>query len=128
MRTRNFAESSEIEDENEDGGVVGDSKEWSKAKTVYRMTTDNVAIPKVIANKLTVIELDGDQEVWLLPFWRQRSPHTCSTARGVRNAAGVLRSTDKGETWKAHGAIQFQTQKDGGLLKALYLKTARIAI
>ena len=113
VRTRNFAESSEIEDENEDGGVVGDSKEWSKAKTVYRMTTDNVAIPKVIANKLTVVKLDGDQEVWLLPFWRQRSPHTCSTARGVRNAAGVLRSTDKGETWKAHGAIQFQTGAKG---------------
>ena len=51
--------------------------------------------------------------MWLLPFWRQRSPHTCSTARGVRNAAGVLRSTDKGETWKAHGAIQFQTGAKG---------------
>ena len=92
---------------------MGDLKEWSKAKTVYRMTTDNVAIPKVIANKLTVVTLDNAEEVWLLPFWRQRSPHTCSTARGVRNAAGVLRSTDKGETWKANGAIQFQTGAKG---------------
>jgi len=112
VRTRSFAETSEDENEHEEE-VVGDLKEWSKAKTVYRMTTDNVAIPKVIANKLTVVQVDNDEEVWLLPFWRQRSPHTCSTARGVRNAAGVLRSTDRGETWKAHGAIQFQTGAKG---------------
>jgi hypothetical protein len=96
----------------------GENLEWSKAKTVYRMTTDNVSIPKVIANKLTVVQVNNadendDREVWLLPFWRQRSPHTCSTARGVRNAAGVLRSTDKGETWKAYGSVQFQTGAKG---------------
>ena len=113
VRTRSFADGSGTEDENGNDDGVGDLKEWSKAKTVYRMTTDNVAIPKVIANKLTVVTLDNAEEVWLLPFWRQRSPHTCSTARGVRNAAGVLRSTDKGETWKANGAIQFQTGAKG---------------
>ena len=79
---------------------VGDATGWSKPMVIYSQRQENT-IPKLIANKLTTL---GTGE-WILPFWRQRSTHVCASQRTHFNSAGVMRSTDQGLTWEAHGDL-----------------------
>ena len=67
---------------------------------IYSQRQENT-IPKLIANKLTTLTT-GE---WILPFWRQRSTHVCASQRTHFNSAGVMRSTNQGLTWEAHGDL-----------------------
>lgn len=89
---------------------------WGKGRTLLAEKTDG--IPKVIANKPTVLH-NGD---WVMPFWRERPPRennsTCAAKQepqvskrfmyahiANRTSSGVLVSTDLGATWTPYGAI-----------------------
>ena len=95
-------------------GAPRKSWTWGKGRTILRQKTDG--IPKVIANKPTVLT-NGD---WAMPFWREQPPKdnnsTCSKdvefkSRHMyghianRTSSGVLISTDEGRTWNPFGDI-----------------------
>ena len=80
------------------------TREWSEPRTILSQSTDG-GIPKVTANKPAVLST-GE---WLLPFWRERSMLStkgpeCDRQRG-RESAGVLVSSDEGESWNYHEPI-----------------------
>ncbi|XRA96801.1 sialidase [Pycnococcus provasolii] len=80
------------------------TRTWSEPRTLLSQSTDG-GIPKVTANKPCVLST-GE---WLLPFWRERSMLStkgpeCDRQRG-RESAGVLISTDGGDTWKYNEPI-----------------------
>mmetsp|Transcript_58342 Transcript_58342/g.185950 ORF Transcript_58342/g.185950 Transcript_58342/m.185950 type:complete len:295 (+) Transcript_58342:605-1489(+) len=102
-----------------------DGRKWSQPNVIYAKSAGS--IPKVTANRLTVLESGW----WVLPFWRQRprpvdhvytdsreDPLTglevkvnvteqwCLTPPNKRNSAGVLISEDRGATWWAYGALE----------------------
>lgn len=78
--------------------------QWGAPTVIYSQAEDG-GIPKVTANK--IVELSSG--VWLLPFWREKalvaaSPECATEVRG-KQSAGVLRSTDRGRSWSAAGAL-----------------------
>lgn len=106
---------------------------WSQhPQTVYTHEADG-GVPKVLANKLIVVDNDNDDnEEWILPFWREpvdswieyqhyhplqenqqgRAPRAPVAPKGLaaeesrEGSAGVLVSRDAGETWEAFGRLR----------------------
>jgi hypothetical protein len=78
---------------------------WSPPKVIFRQGDVGVGvgpIPKVIANPMIVLR----SGIFLLPYWRE--PHDaapCSNLLLTKGNAGVLRSRDRGITWKAYGKL-----------------------
>eukprot|EP00959_Pyramimonas_sp_CCMP1952_P325208 6806921-Pyramimonas_sp.AAC.2 len=77
---------------------------WGQPRVLYDMSSD-AGIPKVVANKLSVLS-SGE---WVLPFWRQRSYQVCETNKEF-NSVGVLISRNEGATWAAYGALHLRYQ------------------
>ena len=101
---------------------------WSDVvRTVYTHEADG-GVPKVLANKLIVVD-----DEWILPFWREpvdswieyqhyhplqeneqgREPRPDIAPLGLASppesregSAGVLISRDRGVTWEAHGRVR----------------------
>ncbi|KAK3232987.1 hypothetical protein CYMTET_56683 [Cymbomonas tetramitiformis] len=74
---------------------------WSSPTTLLSLVEPSGnAVPKVLANPLAVLST-GE---WLLPFWRE--PHDAPPCiKENRGSAGVLRSRDRGKTWKVYGEL-----------------------
>ncbi|QDZ19405.1 sialidase [Chloropicon primus] len=106
---------------------------WGKGRTLLKEKTDG--IPKVIANKPTVL-LNGD---WVMPFWREQPPRennsTCTPKDekaiksrfmyahiANRTSSGVLISTDQGATWNPYGDIRERRTNliEGSLVEVVY--------
>eukprot|EP00958_Prasinococcus_capsulatus_P015916 scaffold1741_cov409-Prasinococcus_capsulatus_cf.AAC.15 len=82
------------------------SDQWTEPQLIWSQDADT-GVPKVIANKLTVLK-SGE---WVLPSWKEvpraavpLEGRSCSP-EGMKPSAGVLFSSDKGETWEARGAL-----------------------
>lgn len=81
----------------------GDQPIWSLPRTLLKQE-DEDGVPKVIANKLTVLSTGA----WVLPYWREAPDDgPCSELRAKPSAgrSGVLLSKDAGRTWMAFGSI-----------------------
>ena len=89
---------------------------WGEGRTILKEEVDGDVVPKVIANKPTVLA-NGD---WVMPFWREQPPSenngTCSKEADFksrymyghianRTSSGVLISTDDGLSWNPFGNI-----------------------
>ena len=79
--------------------------QWTEPEVLYPMSADN-NVPKVVANKLLVLST-GE---WILPFWRQKSWKICETKKEF-NAAGVLRSDDRGATWQVSPTVWVKSER-----------------
>lgn len=84
-----------------DGG-----KTWGTPRLVLPYRISNLTVPKITANKLVAVaSAPAEAPVWVLPFWQ--TPKTNDTDV---QAAGVLRSADRGETWSVHMVPQQPTK------------------
>ena len=73
-------------------------KTWGTPRLVLPYRISNLTVPKITANKLVAVaSAPAEAPVWVLPFWQ--TPKTNDTDV---QAAGVLRSADRGETWSVH--------------------------
>ena len=81
----------------------GDQPLWTLPRTILKQE-DEDGVPKVIANKLTVLSTG----TWVLPYWREAPEDgPCSELRAQPSAgrSGVLLSSDSGRTWNAFGSV-----------------------
>jgi len=83
---------------------------WIDPRMVYPQTADG-GIPKVIANRIHVIERAEGAKRLILPFWRERArgaelTEDCPTLTGGgHETSGVLISDDLGQSWVPAGRI-----------------------
>ena len=73
--------------------------EWSQEPQLIYSQNAGDGLPKVLANKMIVLST-GE---WMLPFWSES--HGSCQSKGRSGSAGVLLSSNSGNTWEKRGKI-----------------------